>query len=97
MIGQRGFKNAQLVHGDTPTKVKENVTRDWNQGQIDLIVATSAFGLGIDFPYVRAVVHVCIPESLDRFIKKLVVAAETAAHPFHCYCQLVGNLKMTGI
>jgi hypothetical protein len=65
-----GFGRVRLVHGETPAKEREAVLRLWSTGNLDLVVATSAFGLGIDYSHVRAVLHACVPESFDRFYQE---------------------------
>jgi superfamily II DNA/RNA helicase len=66
-----GFHHIAMVHGETPGSKREAVLRGWRDGDIDLVVATSAFGLGIDYPHVRSVIHACMPESLDRFYQEV--------------------------
>lgn len=65
-----GFGRVRLVHGETPADEREAVLRLWSTGNLDLVVATSAFGLGIDYPHVRAILHACVPESFDRFYQE---------------------------
>ncbi len=66
-----GFEHAELVHGETGISERDRILRAWRDGDVDLVVATSAFGLGIDYRHVRAVVHACVPESLDRFYQEV--------------------------
>lgn len=66
-----GFKNLSLVHGKTQNEKREAILTEWKEGNLDLVIATAAFGLGIDYPNVRSVIHACVPETLDRFYQEV--------------------------
>lgn len=70
-IRELGIKRSGCVHGGTPNSERERVIDLWRSGDIDCVVATSAFGLGMDKSDVRAVVHACIPESIDRYYQEV--------------------------
>jgi ATP-dependent DNA helicase RecQ len=70
-LRRHGFQRIALVHGGTSHDLREKALAGWNAGAIDLVVATSAFGLGIDYPHVRTVIHACLPETLDRFYQEI--------------------------
>jgi len=66
-----GFRRIACVTGKTDNFQRQSVIEGWRDGSIDLVVGTSAFGLGIDNPHVRTVIHACIPETLDRFYQEV--------------------------
>jgi ATP-dependent DNA helicase RecQ len=50
---------------------REQVHQDFLAGAIDVIVATSAFGMGIDKPDVRFVLHASAPDALDSYYQQI--------------------------
>jgi ATP-dependent DNA helicase RecQ len=67
-----GFRRLRLVRGgDVSGSDGEKLLREWKTRAVDVVVATSAFGLGMHLPEVRAVVHACMPESIDRYYQEV--------------------------
>ncbi|MDA8991813.1 protein DpdF [Akkermansiaceae bacterium] len=66
-----GWKRVGLMHGDSTSRERREVINKWRENKIDLMVATSAFGLGMDKGDVRTVIHGCVPETIDRFYQEV--------------------------
>ena len=50
-------------------------------GKMRVVVATVAFGMGLDSPHVRGVVHVTLPRSLPEYVQQVRPVAVTADLP----------------
>jgi ATP-dependent DNA helicase RecQ len=65
-----GYKRVGLFHGRTSTCQREKLINKWRNDELDIMVATSAFGVGMNKNDVRSVLHVAVPENLDRFYQE---------------------------
>ncbi|CAM2808769.1 ATP-dependent DNA helicase RecQ [Flavobacterium succinicans] len=64
-----GF-NATYYHGGLPHKEKEKNMQRWMQEQVQVMVATNAFGMGIDKANVKTVIHIQFPENLENYYQE---------------------------
>ncbi|MBD8490182.1 RecQ family ATP-dependent DNA helicase [Echinicola sp. CAU 1574] len=62
--------SATYYHAGLDKSVREARQQDWKLNKIRVMVATNAFGMGIDKPDVRLVVHVDIPENLENYYQE---------------------------
>ncbi|WP_405820667.1 protein DpdF [Streptomyces sp. NBC_00838] len=75
-LQQVGYHRLAMVTGRTTTDERSRTLQALrctaeSPAAVDLVVATSAFGLGIDYAHVRTVVHACLPETIDRWYQEL--------------------------
>ncbi len=62
---------AETYHAGLSAKERTRVHEAFLDGEADAVVATNAFGMGIDKPDVRFVVHASVPESLDAYYQEI--------------------------
>ncbi len=61
---------ADFYHAGLSVEQRTQKQKDWISGKIRVIVATNAFGMGIDKPDVRLVVHLDLPESIEAYYQE---------------------------
>jgi ATP-dependent DNA helicase RecQ len=59
-----------FYHGGLPAKQKEANMNSWMIDQTPVMIATSAFGMGIDKPNVKTVIHINLPENLESYYQE---------------------------
>jgi ATP-dependent DNA helicase RecQ len=62
--------NADFYHAGVPAEIREKKQNSWSSGETRVIVATNAFGMGIDKPDVRFVIHWDIPDSIENYFQE---------------------------
>jgi len=70
-LQREGFRRVAQFDGETSDYDRRRIIQAWASNEIDGIVATSAFGVGIDKADVRTIVHAAVPETLDRFYQEV--------------------------
>lgn len=62
--------SAGTYHAGINFNERQNIQQKWINNQIQIICATNAFGMGIDKPDVRFVVHLDLPDSLEAYFQE---------------------------
>jgi ATP-dependent DNA helicase RecQ len=62
---------AAAYHAGLESSVRERVQRDFQSGKLEVVVATIAFGMGIDKADVRTIVHTALPASVEAFYQEI--------------------------
>lgn len=64
-----GF-SATYYHGGLPSKEKEHNMQRWMSENVQVMVATNAFGMGIDKANVKTVIHLHLPQNLENYYQE---------------------------
>ncbi|MGF6833068.1 ATP-dependent DNA helicase RecQ [Paenarthrobacter sp. TE4293] len=90
---------AEAYHAGRSDTDRERIHEAFLNDQLDVVVATTAFGMGIDKANVRFVVHANIPESLDSYYQEIGRAGrdgEPATAVLHYRAEDLGLRKFFG-
>ena len=69
---EKGFRDVRVsyYHADLDPHEKSRRHREWSLGRISVLCATIAFGMGIDKPDVRYVMHYSMPKSITHYYQE---------------------------
>lgn len=70
ILGDKGY-NHEVYHGKLDARQRKQTQRDFLSGKQDLILATNAFGMGIDKPDIRFVIHAEVPSSIESYYQEI--------------------------
>uniref|UniRef100_A0A7S3JR36 DNA 3'-5' helicase n=1 Tax=Aureoumbra lagunensis TaxID=44058 RepID=A0A7S3JR36_9STRA len=86
-IKERGVDCVRYYHAGMTWIDRTKTARDFARGKANIVVATVAFGMGIDKADVRCVIHYCAPSSLERYVQEIGRAGRDGK-PARCVCLL---------
>ncbi|MBQ1697220.1 MAG: RecQ family ATP-dependent DNA helicase [Bacteroidales bacterium] len=67
---QKSGVSADYFHAGLTQEYKDYRQSQWKNGKIRVICSTNAFGMGIDKPDVRSVVHIDLPDSIEGYFQE---------------------------
>lgn len=71
LVNSYGFTSVKTFSGNTPNDERGTIIKEWEADELDIIIATSAFGMGVDKRDIRTVIHCYMPESINRFYQEV--------------------------
>lgn len=69
LLNQAGI-SATYYNAGLDGAIRDDRQREWTEGKIRVMVATNAFGMGIDKPDVRLVIHIDCPDSIEAYFQE---------------------------
>ncbi|MBS1550371.1 MAG: RecQ family ATP-dependent DNA helicase [Bacteroidetes bacterium] len=70
-LQSKGLKNCDFYHAGLSAKDKSKKQKAWLQSNHLVLIATNAFGMGIDKDNVRFVIHLTVPSSLENYYQEI--------------------------
>lgn len=85
--------SADFYHAGLTTQQRSDKQDSWMKGETRVMVATNAFGMGIDKPDVRTVVHLDVPDSLEAYYQEAGRAGRDGQKSYAVMLYTPGDLE----
>ncbi|WP_067836604.1 RecQ family ATP-dependent DNA helicase [Amphibacillus sediminis] len=63
--------NVAYYHGDLDSTERQLIQQQFMEDQLDIVCCTSAFGMGVDKPNIRLIIHYHLPTQIESFIQEI--------------------------
>ncbi len=73
---------------------KDQIAREFEAGDLDIVFATGAFGMGVDIPDIRRVIHFLLPESLEQYYQEVGRAGRDGDPAFGILLYTAANARV---
>ncbi len=70
LLADKGIKH-KIYHGKLQDKTRKQMQREFINGKNVIVLATNAFGMGIDKPDIRFVIHAEVPSSVEAYYQEI--------------------------
>ncbi|MCP4177054.1 MAG: RecQ family ATP-dependent DNA helicase [bacterium] len=93
LLIQKGI-NAHFYHAGLKSDERENIQNKFMNGELNCIVATIAFGMGIDKKDIRKIIHYDLPKSIENYSQEIGRSGRDGEKSF---CETFANLDNVNI
>ncbi len=93
-LNQLGFSTT-FYHGGLPAKEKEKNMQSWLENKAQVMIATNAFGMGIDKPDVKTVIHIQLPENIENYYQEAGRAGRNGEKAFALILTNTSDIQYT--
>ena len=83
---------AAFYHGDMRASERNNVQKQFTDGKLRIVVATIAFGMGLNKRNIRAIIHYDLPKSFESFVQEVGRAGRDGKQ---AYCHVFIDKKVS--